>query len=155
VTPKAESICWPTKPSRDHRRRRNPAEDSTALAECPAKHKFLFIRFILAIDDPYLADLARDLPRRVIADWTRFPDVKRSRSLSCQSGQTPLVSPDLGRSVFSHYVDESLRGWADFDDAALDDRGQVTAHRLAHFVRPSSSLGNGEPADAANAHSHR
>jgi hypothetical protein len=107
----------------------------TALAECSAKHKFLIVDVFWPSDDPYLADLAHDLPQRVLAELAAVPDDNRLALLSCQAGQTPQVSPDLGGTVFGHYVDDGLRGWADFEDAPLDDRGQVTARSLAHFVQ--------------------
>jgi hypothetical protein len=105
------------------------------LAKSPAKHKFVLIDLFWPSDDPYLADLAHDLPGRVIVELEAVPDANRLALLSCQTGQVPLISPDLGRSVFGHYVDDGLRGWADFDDAPLDSRGQVTARNLAHFVQ--------------------
>src|SRR6202008_2544128 len=49
----------------------------SALADCPAKHKFLIVDLFWPSGDPYVADLARDLPRRVIAELDAVPDDKR------------------------------------------------------------------------------
>lgn len=106
-----------------------------ALAESPARHRFVIIDLFWPMGDPYLADLAHDLPGRIAAELDAIPDARRLVLLSCQTGQLPLASPDLGRTVFGHYLDEGLRGWADTDDAPSDDRGQVTARRLAQFVQ--------------------
>ena len=72
-----------------------------------------------------LDDVAACVPK----DLEAVPDNRRLVLSSCAAGQKPLASEALRRSVFGHYLEEGLRGWAD-----ASGNGRVTVRELAAFV---------------------
>ncbi len=101
-----------------------------AVRDCPARHKLLVLNLTPPSGDPLFAPPAGDLSAAVFAALEAVPDDNRLSLVACGPGQTPLASPELGRSVFSHYLEAGLKGAAD------DDRdGRVSARELAGFVR--------------------
>ena len=101
-----------------------------AVRDCPARHKLLILNLTPLGVDPLLAAPAGDLSVGVFAALDAVPDDNRLSLVACGPGQTPLVSPELGRSVFSYYLEAGLKGGAD------DDReNRVSVRELANFVR--------------------
>ena len=70
------------------------------------------------------------LERRRLEGWSA--DRYRVVLTSCGPGQAPFASDDLGRSAFSYYFEEALRGRADGALGSAD--GSVTVKELAAFV---------------------
>ncbi len=101
-----------------------------AVRDCPARNKLLVLNLTPPAGDALDAPPAGNLSAAVFAALDAVPDDNRLSLVACGPGQTPLASPELGRSVFSCYLEAGLRGEAD------DDRdGRVTVTELAAFVR--------------------
>ncbi len=88
-------------------------------------------------DDPRLGAAPDDVAALVAAEARNAVETRKpgdgtpplSILVSCDSGQRPLASEALGRSVFGHYVERGLKG-----DADSSGDGRVTARELAAFV---------------------
>jgi hypothetical protein len=112
------------------RNRLTLAELLAALRDCPAKHKLLILNLTPHAEDPLFAPPAGDLSAAVFATLEAVPDDTRLSLVACGPGQAPFASPELGRSVFSFYLEAGLKGAAD------DDRdNRVSVRELAGFVR--------------------
>jgi hypothetical protein len=94
------------------------------LRDGSARHKLL----VLDLTGP---GVAAAIPTELQA----VEDPDRLALCACGPGETPLVSEDLGRSVFNFYLEEGLRGWA--DGYGVDGRrdGRITVHELAAFCQ--------------------
>lgn len=107
------------------RNRLTLAELLGAVRDCPAKHKLLILSLA-----PHDDTRAGDLSAAVIAALEAVADDDRLSLVACGPGQTAHASPELGRTVFAHYLEAGLKGAAD------DDRdGRVSAKEVADFVR--------------------
>jgi hypothetical protein len=112
------------------RNRLTLAELLAAVRDCPARHKLLILNLTPPAEDALVAPPAGDLSAAVFAALEAAPDDNRLALVACGPGQTAFTSPELGRSVFGHYLEVGLRGAAD------DDRdGRVSVRELAGFVR--------------------
>jgi hypothetical protein len=100
------------------------------LAQSESRRRLL----ILDLEPPRVAPrqtvLLDDVAACIPNDLAAVTDGRRLVLCSCSAGQTPLTSEVLKRSVFGHYLEEGLRGWADGSN-----RGRVTVRELADFVR--------------------
>lgn len=106
-----------------------------SLRACPAHSQLLVLDVMRPADLSRLGAVQRDVAAAIPVELDAIPDPRRLVLAACAPGQTALVSNELGRSVFSHYLDEGLRGYADgqLQDSAPD--GRVTVAELAAFVR--------------------
>ncbi len=101
-----------------------------AVRDCPARHKLLILNLTPPAEDPLFAPAPGDLSAAVFAALDAVPDDNRLSLVACGPGQTPFAAPELGRSIFSYYLEAGLNGAAD------DDRdGRVSVRELASFVR--------------------
>jgi hypothetical protein len=100
------------------------------LGQSGARHRLLVLDLEPAKVAPRHTLLLDDVAACVPNDLAAVKDGRRLVLCSCAAGQKPLTSGALNRSVFGHYLEEGLRGWA---DASGD--GVVTARELADFVR--------------------
>jgi len=101
------------------------AELLAAVRDCPARHKLLILN-LAPHDDTRIGDLST----ATFAALESVTDDTRLSLLACEPGQAAHASPELGRTVFAHYLEAGLKGAAD------DDRdGRVSAKELAAFVR--------------------
>ena len=105
-----------------------------SLKKSPARHKLL----VLDISWPDLlpavtggaGDVAAVLPKELLA----VPDVDRLVLCACSPGQIALTSETMGRSVFSYYFEQALRGDADLYNPDLFENGRVTVHEAAQLI---------------------
>ena len=121
----------PADPTGDNPRNRlTLVELLAAVRDCPAHNKLLVLNLVPPSGDPLYAPPAGNLSTAVFAALDAVPDDNRLCLVACGPGQAPHTSAELGRSVFSYYLEAGLRGTAD------DDRdGRVTVSELANFVR--------------------
>lgn len=121
----------PADPSGDSPRNRlTLAELLAAVRDCPARHKLLILNLTQPAEDPLFVPPSGDLSAAIFSTLESVPDGNRLVLVACGPGQTPFASPELGRSVFSFYLEAGLKG------AASDDRdGRVSVRELASFVR--------------------
>src|SRR5258706_69282 len=54
----------------------------------------------------------QDIASALAVELDGVPDPRRLVLSACSPGQVALVSDELGRSVFSYYLEEGLRGYA-------------------------------------------
>lgn len=101
-----------------------------AVRDCPARNKLLVLNLTPPATDPLYAPPAGDLSAAVFAALDATPDDNRLSLVACGPGQFPHASPELGRSVFSYYLEAGLKGAAD-----ADRDGRITVAELANFVR--------------------
>lgn len=107
------------------RNRLTLAELLAAVRDCPARHKLLILNLA-----PHDDTRAGDLSAATFAALDSVVDDTRLSLVACGPGQAAHASPELGRTVFAHYLEAGLKGAAD------DDRdGRVSARELAAFVR--------------------
>ena len=126
----------PADPLGDHPRNRLPlAELLGYVGECPARHKLVVLALSPPAEDPPAAPPPGDLSAAVFRALDHAPDPDRLCLVACGPGETPLASPDLGRSVFGHYLEAGLRGAADGWGPGGDRDGRVTAGELAAYTR--------------------
>lgn len=103
--------------------------------DCPARQRLLILDLAQPVADPWLGILANDVPRGIVAELLGVEDPHRLVLAACSPGQTALASPELGRSVFSFYLEEGLRGHADGSVGSAHVDGEVSVSELAAFVR--------------------
>ena len=101
---------------------------------CRARRKLLVLDIMPPLTDPRLGILADDVAARVKAELDAVKDARRLTFCASSPGQVALASEELGRSVFNHYLEEGLRGWADVPSGTRGRDGIVTAHELARYV---------------------
>jgi len=105
----------------------------TALEQCPARGKLLILDLFWPIASPATGVMANDASARLAGELAAVPDPTRIVLTSCGPGEVAGASPVLGRSVFGHYVELGLRGYADISSPTSD--GRVTALELGRFVQ--------------------
>jgi hypothetical protein len=105
----------------------------TALEQCPAGGKLLILDLFWPIASPASGVMANDASARLAAELAAVPDPSRIVLTSCGPGEVAGASSVLGRSVFGHYVELGLRGYADASSPTSD--GRVTARELGRFVQ--------------------
>lgn len=104
-----------------------------ALSHCPAPHKLLLLDLMRPIADPSLGILVNEVADQVAQALQKGDDDHLQVLCACSPGQVSLASEDLRQSVFAHYLDQGLSGWADgYPDHKPD--GRVSVHELAAFV---------------------
>jgi hypothetical protein len=119
----------------DHPRNRLPlAELLTAFHECPARHRLLVLNLVPAREAPQYAAQKSDLSVAVFDALEKHGDPGRLCLVSCGTGQAPLASAELGRSLFGWYLEAGLRGEADGWQGTAPD-GRVSVHELAAFLQ--------------------
>src|SRR5262249_12871919 len=94
------------------------------------KHVLVIFDAFWPGEDSYLGPLGQDVADSLPRELDAVPDPRRLVLVPCAPGQVPLASPELGRSVFGHYLEEGLRGWADTEEAGL-----VSATTLTEYVQ--------------------
>jgi hypothetical protein len=105
------------------------------IADARVRRKLVILDIYQPFDNPRLGMLADDVA-------TPLQDLFRKKFASemlllcpCQPGEVPLVSEEMGQSVFGYYLEEGLRGFADgYNDEEYRDR-RVTVRELADFVK--------------------
>jgi hypothetical protein len=105
------------------------------LRDCPARGKLLVLDIMKPVNLSRLGSVYHDVAGAVAAELEAVPDPRRLVLSACAPGQAALVSEELGRSVFSFYFEEGLRGYADGYGADGRRDSQVTVRELAAFVR--------------------
>ncbi|MCI0704319.1 MAG: carboxypeptidase-like regulatory domain-containing protein [Planctomycetia bacterium] len=112
------------------RNRLTLADLLVTVSECPARNKLLILQLTPPAADPLFAQPNGNLSAAVFAALEAVQDDNRLCLVACGPGQSPIASPELGRSAFSYYLEVGLRGSAD------EDRdGRVSVRELAAFVR--------------------
>jgi hypothetical protein len=101
---------------------------------CAARHRLLILDIMRPLADPFLGVLANDVAAQVQADLRAVEDSGRLVLCACSPWQVSLSCEPLGRSVFSYYFEEGLRGWADAYNPRQVRDGRVTVQELAEFV---------------------
>ncbi len=100
---------------------------------CPSRQKLLVLDLAPPAASAWRGHVHHDLGAAILRELDALPDPDRLVLCSCAPGQTPHGSPDLGQSVFAHYLDKGLRGHADGYGADRD--GRITVKELARFVQ--------------------
>jgi len=106
-----------------------------ALKSSPAARKFLVLDLSKSSVEPRGAMLGEDVAARIPEALRAVPDPARLTLTASSPGQTSLVSDELGRSVFSYYFEEALRGWTELDQPQRHRDGLVQVRDLARYVR--------------------
>jgi hypothetical protein len=105
-----------------------------ALADCRSRNKLLLLDLAPPPADPSLDLLGLGFAGQIDEELKAVADPTRLTLTACSPGEVALASDDLGRSVFSFYLEEGLRGWADVDATGYRRDGIVSAADLAGFV---------------------
>ncbi len=104
------------------------------LKKCKAP-KLLLLDVTRPTAGPFNGVLLNDVAERARQVVTEKPDPDLAVLLACSPGQLSLTSPELGHSVFAHYVALGLGGAADGYPAGNGDPdGRVSAGKLATYV---------------------
>jgi hypothetical protein len=104
------------------------------LRDCPARSKLLVLDILAPSVNPRLGILTEDVGRGIERDLESVADPHRLTLCACSPGQVALASAEMGRTVFSYYLEEGLRGWADgYGGHDKPDR-RVAVRELADFV---------------------
>jgi len=106
-----------------------------ALRASPAGWKLLILDLMKPRGGTRTAVFDDDLASRVPEDLKAVDDPSRLTLTAAAPGQFSLVSEELGRSVFSYYLEEGLRGWTELDRTRLSRDGLVRVSDLAAYVR--------------------
>lgn len=112
-----------------------------ALVRCPARHKLLILDIQHGLIGQRLGLLDVGLGEAIVqAINTSIAKIPEDRGLwvlvSCSPGQTSLTSHVRGRTVFGHYVEQGLQGWAEqYNPAGSVRNDRVSVLELAQFVR--------------------
>lgn len=112
------------------------------LRACPARAKLLILDIMQplaaangpAIPPGRLGVLLDNVSSRVEPELAAVPDPNRLVLCACSPGQNAWATQALGRSVFHHYLDEGLRGWAETTAASDRRDGRVDVLDLARYV---------------------
>ncbi len=104
----------------------------TRLQACPARHRLLLLDLFGPIADIRLGVINEDVANRVLEVLDKREDKQLMILCACDRGQVSLVSEELGRSIFAHYLDLGLRGAADGELGYRDE--QVNVRELAAYV---------------------
>ena len=105
-----------------------------SLKKSPARHKLLILDISWGNLLPSITGGAGDVAAALPKELGAVPDPDRLVLSSCSPGQTALTSETLGRSVFSYYFEQALRGDADrYNSDHLED-GRVTVREAAQLV---------------------
>ncbi len=75
------------------------------------------------------------LPAPWKANWKRCQNPRRLVLCPCSPGQVSLASQPVGRSIFSFYFEEGLRGWADGYGSRGSHDGWITVRELEAFLQ--------------------
>lgn len=105
------------------------------LARNPVGRTLLVLDLHPVKADPQFGLFSDDVASAVREEFARFPDNPFLLLASCDDSQKPLSSETLGRSAFSFYLEEGLRGWADVAAPGETADGRVTVRELAAYVR--------------------
>ena len=105
------------------------------VASHPARNKLLILDLHPLPSDPRLGLLEADVGTEVREAVLRDPATKWLVLTSASAGEVPATSEAIGRSIFSLYLEEGLRGWADVAEPGSSPDGRVTAKELATYVR--------------------
>ncbi|HYT93675.1 MAG TPA: hypothetical protein VEL76_33460, partial [Gemmataceae bacterium] len=132
---KGNVVVLPADADPDHLQSGLPLRDILqALRDCPAQHKLLILDIMRPFTDPRLGALTDDIAAGAAAEVQALDDPSLLVLCACAPGQVSLASEAMGRSVFSFYLEEGLRGWADGYGEGKRD-GHISARELAAFVR--------------------
>lgn len=122
----------------------NPADPRTwmplrqvleALRASPAGWKLLVLDLAKPQGETRNALIDDDIASRIPEDLKAVVDPRRLTLAAAAPGQISLTSEELGRSVFSYYFEEALRGWTEQDRPPLQRDGLVRVTDLAAYVR--------------------
>lgn len=105
------------------------------LRDCPARNQLLVLDLMRASFLPRLGAIYHDVPGAIPAELQAVPDARRLVLTPCAAGQRAHLSEELGRSVFSYYFEEGLRGYAEACHVPARRDGRITVRALAAFVR--------------------
>lgn len=105
------------------------------LKKCPAANKLLILDITHDFVDPRLGSLSNDVGMVIPAAVEEVDDPNLLVLTSCSPGQHSLTSEAMGRTVFSHYLEQGLRGWADGFLGGSRYDGRISVKELAAFTR--------------------
>jgi len=105
------------------------------LQACPARRKLLVLDIMKPFTNPRLSAIYQNIAGAVARELDNTPDSGRLVLTACSSGQESIVSEELGRSVFSYYFEEGLRGYAEGYGPDGRRNGQISVRELAAFLR--------------------
>ena len=105
-----------------------------SFAQSPIRRRLLVLDIMQRVRDPRLDILSGDVAARVEDELKAVPDEGRLTLVSCSPGQTTEVSEVLGRSAFSFFLEQGLRGPADGAGAAGSSDGIITVSELAAYL---------------------
>jgi Carboxypeptidase regulatory-like domain len=103
------------------------------LKACPSQEKLLVLDVAPPVASAWRGHIHHDLGAAIARELDALPDAGRLVLCPCAAGQSPHGSPELGQSVFAHYVQEGLRGRADGYCGSRD--GRISVKELAAFVQ--------------------
>jgi hypothetical protein len=101
-----------------------------ALKKCPAEKRLLILDIMRPLVDARLGVLADDVATVVQQELAKARDDKLFVLCACAPGQVALSLEAMGRSVFSYYLEQGLRGAADGYPPAGKRDGQVSVREL-------------------------
>jgi hypothetical protein len=106
-----------------------------ALRDSPAGWKLLVLDLTKPPGEMRVAVLDDDVASRVPEDLKAVDDPRRLTLTAAAPGQFSLTSQELGRSAFSYYFEEGLRGWTELDRPRQRRNGLVRVTDLAAYIQ--------------------
>ncbi|WP_406695657.1 carboxypeptidase regulatory-like domain-containing protein [Singulisphaera sp. Ch08] len=106
-----------------------------ALRASPAGWKLLVLDLSKRQGETRNAVIDDDIASRIPDDLKAVADPRRLTLAAAAPGQHSLTSEELGRSIFSYYIEEGLRGWTELDRPRLQRDGLIRVSDLAAYVR--------------------
>ncbi len=107
----------------------------TALRDdCRAARKLLVLDLDSRFEGSRLGVLTDSIEDRVRDDLKAVPDPRRHVLLPSNASTPPLVSEELGRSVFNYYFEQAFRGGADGVLEGKRGDGLLTLDELAAYL---------------------
>lgn len=104
------------------------------IQRCPAKGKLLVLDLMWPLAEAGRSSLSQTAGVAAAKELDELHDPNLYVLCAASPGQKSLVSVELGRSVFSFYFEQALRGYADGCGAAGLRDGRIRVGELAQFV---------------------
>jgi hypothetical protein len=111
------------------------AEVLQHVQRSPARHKLLVLDLMWPVAEFGIGTYNNDAAALAAKEIDKLTDPNLLVLCAASAWQTSLVSPELGRSVFGHYFEQGLRGYA--EGCGPDGRadGRIRVRELAEYLR--------------------